>query len=78
MSGVVPNPVPELRDPRFDIARRPPIDPEVLAVLALAADQVWPRPRVAVTEGPKVLPACRFSGRWWSRPTTARRDRPRI
>ncbi len=61
-----------------DIARRPDIDPEVLAVLAAAADQAWPRPGlVAPPEAPAGPPAWRFSGRWWSRPATARRDRPR-
>jgi hypothetical protein len=60
-----------------DIARRPDIDPEILAVLVAAADQVWPRPRVVVAEEPGTLPAWRFSGRWWSRPATTRRDRPR-
>jgi hypothetical protein len=58
------------------IATRPTIDPEVLAVLAVAVDQVWPRPRVLVVDEPTKPPAWRFSGRWWSRPATARRDRP--
>ncbi len=60
----------------LDIARRPGIDPEVLAVLAAAVDQAWPRPRVEVAEERDTLPAWRFSGRWWSRPATVRRDRP--
>ncbi|HUY65554.1 MAG TPA: hypothetical protein VMV06_01950 [Acidimicrobiales bacterium] len=58
------------------IATRPAISPEVLAVLAAAVDQAWPRPVVAVVEEPTKLPAWRFSGRWWSRPATTRRDRP--
>ncbi|MGA8371759.1 MAG: hypothetical protein WB765_16640, partial [Acidimicrobiales bacterium] len=49
------------------LAPRPPIDPAVLAVLAAAVDQAWPR-RVAVppVEAP-TGPAWRFSGRWWTR-----------
>jgi len=59
------------------IARRPEIDPAVLAVLAAAVDQAWPRPRVVVVAAePPGPPAWRFSGRWWSRPATTRRDRP--
>jgi len=60
------------------IATRPAISPEVLAVLAAAVDQAWPRPRVVLAEEPTKLPAWRFSGRWWSRPATARRDRPSV
>ncbi len=52
--------------PVSDIARREPIAPAVLAVIAAAVDQVWPRP-VAVEpverSGP---PPWRFSGRWWT------------
>lgn len=52
------------------------IDPAVLAVLAAAVDQVWPRPVVMVAEARSGPPAWRFSGRWWTRPATTRRDRP--
>ena len=55
---------------------REPTDPEVLAVLASAVDQVWPRPVVVVPEPATGPPAWRFSGRWWTRPATTRRDRP--
>jgi hypothetical protein len=58
------------------IARRPEIEPEVLAVLAAAVDQAWPRPRLTVPVESAGPPAWRFSGRWWSRPATVRRDRP--
>jgi hypothetical protein len=58
------------------IAARPDIDPEVLAVIAAAVDQAWPRPVVAVGDTTDQPPAWRFSGRWWSRPATVRRDRP--
>ncbi len=53
-----------------------PIDPEVLAVLAAAVDQVWPRPAAVAAPPPTRTPAWRFSGRWWSRPAPTRRDRP--
>ena len=55
---------------------REPIDPAVLAVLAAAVDQAWPRTVAVVVEGPTGPPAWRFSGRWWTRPETTRRDRP--
>jgi hypothetical protein len=58
------------------IALRPEIDLEVLAVLAAAVDQAWPRPRVAVIEDTDNAPAWRFSGRWWTRPAVSRRSRP--
>ncbi len=68
MSSVPPTPP--------GIAVRPEIDPEVLAVLAAAVDQAWPRRRIVVVDEPHRPPAWRFSGRWWSRPATTRRDRP--
>ena len=55
------------------IAVRPEVDPEVLAVLAAAVDQAWPRRRLVAPEERATLPAWRFSGRWWSRPASARR-----
>lgn len=58
------------------IAVRPEVDPVVLAVLAAAVDQAWPRPVVAVVKAPDRPPAWRFSGRWWSRPAPTRRVRP--
>jgi len=58
------------------IAERPEVDPVVLAVIAAAVDQAWPRPRVALAEDAHRPPAWRFSGRWWSRPATTRRERP--
>ena len=53
-----------------------PVDPEVMAILAAAVDQAWPRPVVIVDAAPTGPPAWRFSGRWWARPATTRRDRP--
>ncbi len=58
------------------IAQAPPVDPEVLAVIAAAVDQAWPRPRMVVADEPQRPPAWRFSGRWWSRPANTRRERP--
>ncbi len=54
-------------------------EPAVLAAVVAAATQLLRVP--AVEEGadaPAPHVAWRFSGRWWSRPTVARRDRPRI
>jgi hypothetical protein len=52
-----------------------PTDEELAAIVA-AVELLWPRP-VVVTEAPRdTTPAWRFSGRWWSRPVVARRDRP--
>jgi hypothetical protein len=60
------------------IALRPEIDPEVLAVLTASVDQAWPRPVAVVADAAAVVRPSpwRFSGRWWSRPATTRRDRP--
>jgi hypothetical protein len=45
------------------------------AVIAAAVDALWPRP-VVVAPAPERHGAWRFSGRWWARPSTARRPRP--
>ncbi len=53
--------------------------PDVLAAIVAAVDVAWPRPAPPADPPPPAGPgAWRFSGRWWSRPTTARRDRPWI
>jgi hypothetical protein len=51
-----------------------PTEPEVAAILA-AVEALWPRP-VPEAAGPVGPPPWRFSGRWWAKPATARRDRP--
>ena len=58
-------------------------DPEVVAVIAAAVELSWPRPvDAALRSGPRRPPRSgpeyvwRFSGRWWSKPVAARRDRP--
>ena len=55
-------------------------DPAVMAALVAAVDAVWPRPKRSAPPGPDLdrVRAWRFSGRWWSRPATSRRVRPRI
>ncbi len=53
-----------------------PAEAAVVAAIAAAVDQVWPRPHVAASTEPAGPPPWRFSGRWWARPTVARRDRP--
>jgi hypothetical protein len=58
------------------LAPRPAVDPAVLAVLAAAVDQAWPRPVLDPPSEPSMGPAWRFSGRWWTKPTAARRVRP--
>jgi len=52
-----------------------PTDEEAAAIMA-ATEALWPRPAVLVDEGRTRSTAWRFSGRWWSRPVPARRDRP--
>lgn len=53
-----------------------PTEEEAVAVMA-AMEALWPRPVMLVTaEQQRRAAAWRFSGRWWSRPVTARRDRP--
>ncbi len=52
-----------------------PTDDEVVAIMA-GVEALWPRPIIAVDAEPERSTAWRFSGRWWSRPATARRDRP--
>ncbi|MEJ7846420.1 MAG: hypothetical protein WKF93_12325 [Acidimicrobiales bacterium] len=49
-----------------------PTDEEAAAIVA-AVDACWPRPGPVVS-----APASRwrFAGRWWTKPTPVRRDRP--
>ena len=56
---------------------RPAPDPGVLAAIVAAVDAAWPRPAEAPAPA-AVTPAWRFSGRWWARPTAARRERPSV
>lgn len=53
-----------------------PTDEEAVAIVA-AVEALWPKPVVAAdAENPLRVPTWRFSGRWWSKPMPARRDRP--
>lgn len=52
-----------------------PSDEEVVAIMA-AAEALWPKPVVMETPAPPRRSSWRFSGRWWSKPVPARRDRP--
>ena len=52
-----------------------PTDDEVVAIMA-GVEALWPKPVVVVDAEPPRSTAWRFSGRWWSRPIAARRDRP--
>ncbi len=52
-----------------------PTDEEAAAIIA-ATEALWPKPMVlAATEAPRSR-SWRFSGRWWSVPVPARRERP--
>ncbi len=50
--------------------------PEEVAAIMAAIELSWPRTVVVESMEPEAPPAWRFSGRWWARPVTARRDRP--
>ena len=53
-----------------------PTDEEAAAIVA-AVEALWPRPVVTDdSQNPLRNPTWRFSGRWWSKPMPARRDRP--
>lgn len=52
-----------------------PSDDEVVAIMA-GVEALWPKPVIAPDPTPTRSTAWRFSGRWWSRPVPARRDRP--
>jgi hypothetical protein len=49
--------------------------PEELAAIVAAVEVAWPRPVIAAAPNAGPSP-WRFSGRWWSRPHLARRERP--
>lgn len=52
-----------------------PTDAEVAAIMA-GVEALWPKPAIIADTTPARTTAWRFSGRWWSRPVPARRDRP--
>lgn len=57
------------------VAGGSPTVEETVAIMA-AIEHLWPRPVLVVDEPTRETPTWRFSGRWWSRPTVTRRDRP--
>jgi hypothetical protein len=52
-----------------------PTDEEVVAIMA-GVEALWPKPAVVVDTAAARSTSWRFSGRWWTRPVPARRDRP--
>lgn len=53
-----------------------PTEEEAVAIVA-AMEALWPKPVVAAPPAPTGRStAWRFSGRWWSKPVAARRERP--
>ena len=52
-----------------------PSDEEVVAIMA-GVEALWPKPMVAADATSARSTAWRFSGRWWAKPVSARRDRP--
>lgn len=52
-----------------------PSDEEAAAIVA-ALEALWPKPVTIVPDAGRPANAWRFSGRWWTRPVAARRDRP--
>ncbi|HXY43320.1 MAG TPA: hypothetical protein VEH29_03960 [Acidimicrobiales bacterium] len=55
--------------------------PEVVAAIAAAVEECWPRSRPRGRTGSGREPGApeyvwRMSGRWWSKPVARRRDRP--
>ena len=59
---------------RLTLLDPPGPDPEILAAITAAAQLVWPRPAPPALE--PVHQSWRFSGRWWTKPASLRRDRP--
>ena len=53
-----------------------PTAEEAVAIVA-AVEAMWPKPVFQTDDNnPRRLPTWRFSGRWWTKPTAARRERP--
>lgn len=63
--------------PPSGVAMSPaPSDEEAAAIMA-AMEALWPKPMILVADPtPPRSRSWRFSGRWWSTPVPARRDRP--
>ncbi len=52
-----------------------PTDEEAVAIAA-AVHAMWPVPMIITDEARARDTAWKFSGRWWNRPVSSRRDRP--
>ena len=63
-----------MSDARLHVSPAP--SEEEAAAIVAAIDALWPRAVVETAEPSRPANAWRYSGRWWSRPVTARRDRP--
>jgi hypothetical protein len=60
---------------RLGLAPRPEPEPAVLAAIAAAVEEAWPKPPPRAVD-PSREGDWRFSGRWWVRPVPFRRERP--
>lgn len=49
---------------------------EETAAIVASLELLWPRAVVVTGTAEPTAPAWRFSGRWWTKPVAARRDRP--
>ncbi|MDQ1358401.1 MAG: hypothetical protein QOG44_2774 [Acidimicrobiaceae bacterium] len=47
-----------------------------MAAIMVAVEMLWPRPAPEPAPTEEVSNRWRFSGRWWARPSPARRERP--
>jgi hypothetical protein len=64
-----------MSEPLHDSVRPLPTDEEAVAIMA-AVEALWPKPIINGPATTSKSTSWRFSGRWWSRPVPARRDRP--
>jgi hypothetical protein len=64
------------RPEHYGLAPRPTPSAEVLAVIAAAVQEGWPRPAAFADVSDPAHRVWRFSGRWWNKPIPMRRDRP--
>jgi hypothetical protein len=61
--------------PQPEVRGGQPTEEELVAILA-AIEMAWPRPVVGARVDEPLSLRWRFSGRWWSRSSISRRDRP--
>ena len=59
------------------VSVHPEPDPAVLAAIVAAVEEAWPRPLHPGDRRARPAP-WRFSGRWWTQPEAARRQRPSV